>query len=172
MIVKDEALVIERCLASVLPIIDYYCIVDTGSSDDTIERIERFFHGKCKGLVQQREWKDFGYNREEALQLCKEMQLRPDYALFIDADEVLEHKDGRALTESDAATLRHNLAQLNCDLGLYKVDFDALSTSISSATSTAHRCSSHGSTIGRVPTVRARARATSTQAILLHSKRH
>lgn len=124
MIVKDEAPVIERCLASVLPIIDNYCIVDTGSSDDTIERIERFFHGKRKGVVHQRPWRDFGHNRDEALQLCREMQPTCDYAMFIDADEVLEHRDGRALTPEDGISLRNNLQQLNCDLGLYKVDFD------------------------------------------------
>ena len=32
MIVKNEAHVIERCLASVLPLIDKWSIVDTGST--------------------------------------------------------------------------------------------------------------------------------------------
>ena len=35
MIVRNEAPVIRRCLASVLPIIDYWAIVDTGSTDGT-----------------------------------------------------------------------------------------------------------------------------------------
>ena len=35
MIVKNEAHVIERCIASVRPIIDAYLIVDTGSEDGT-----------------------------------------------------------------------------------------------------------------------------------------
>lgn len=33
MIVKDEAPVIERCLTAILPLIDVWCIVDTGSTD-------------------------------------------------------------------------------------------------------------------------------------------
>ena len=37
MIVKDEAHIIERCLHSVKPLIDKVLIVDTGSSDNTIE---------------------------------------------------------------------------------------------------------------------------------------
>ena len=37
MIVKNEAAVIARCLASVRPLIDSWAIVDTGSSDGTQE---------------------------------------------------------------------------------------------------------------------------------------
>ena len=42
MIVKNESLVIERMLKSVIDIIDYYIIVDTGSTDNTIECIKTF----------------------------------------------------------------------------------------------------------------------------------
>ena len=36
MIIKDETDVIRRCLASAKPLIDYWVIVDTGSTDDTV----------------------------------------------------------------------------------------------------------------------------------------
>ena len=39
MIVKNEAPVIARCLASVRPFIDYWVIVDTGSTDCTQDAI-------------------------------------------------------------------------------------------------------------------------------------
>lgn len=39
---KNESKIITRLLESVLPIIDYYCICDTGSTDNTIELIETF----------------------------------------------------------------------------------------------------------------------------------
>ena len=39
MIVKNESKIITRLLASVFPIIDCYCIFDTGSTDNTIELI-------------------------------------------------------------------------------------------------------------------------------------
>ena len=42
MIVKNESKIIERLLKSVLPIIDTYCICDTGSDDNTVEIINEF----------------------------------------------------------------------------------------------------------------------------------
>ena len=43
MIVKNESRVIERMLKSVSPLIDYYVICDTGSTDETPNIIRRFF---------------------------------------------------------------------------------------------------------------------------------
>ena len=45
MIVKNEAHVIERCLASVKPWIDRWVIVDTGSTDGTQQVIRHFMQG-------------------------------------------------------------------------------------------------------------------------------
>ena len=42
MIVKNESKIIERLLASVVGFIDEIFIVDTGSSDNTIEKITEF----------------------------------------------------------------------------------------------------------------------------------
>ena len=47
MIVKDEAANIERCLESLAPAVAAWVICDTGSSDDTPERIERFFAARA-----------------------------------------------------------------------------------------------------------------------------
>ena len=46
MIVKNEAAIIDRCLAAAAPHIDCYVICDTGSTDDTVERIRRFFDAR------------------------------------------------------------------------------------------------------------------------------
>ena len=43
MIVKDEARIIERCLAAATPWIDSYAILDTGSTDGTPELIRSHF---------------------------------------------------------------------------------------------------------------------------------
>ena len=43
MIVKNESKIIARLLTSVSPIIDSYCICDTGSTDNTVEIIQNFF---------------------------------------------------------------------------------------------------------------------------------
>ena len=51
MIVKNESAIIERCLNAVYPFIDEYCIVDTGSTDDTIDKIENFFKEKKMDIL-------------------------------------------------------------------------------------------------------------------------
>lgn len=93
MIVKNEAHVIERCLASVLPVIDYWVIVDTGSTDGTQQKIKDFFdRNGIPGELHESEWKDFGTNRSEALEYAQKTD--HDYSLMIDADEVLVFEPG------------------------------------------------------------------------------
>ena len=70
MIVKNEAAVIARCLASVRPIIDYWVIVDTGSTDGTQDAI-RAFLADLPGELHERPWRDFAHNRTEALDLAR-----------------------------------------------------------------------------------------------------
>ena len=93
MIVKDEAHVIERCLSSVLPMIDYWVIVDTGSTDGTQQKIKDFFdRNGIKGELHQSTWTDFGTNRSEALAYAQ--KTGHDYSLMIDADEILVFDPG------------------------------------------------------------------------------
>jgi glycosyltransferase involved in cell wall biosynthesis/GR25 family glycosyltransferase involved in LPS biosynthesis len=88
MIVKNEAPVIERCLTSVLPLIDYWIICDTGSTDGTQDIIRSFFAAHDKpGELHERPWQDFAHNRSEALALARD---KADYSLIIDADDTLE----------------------------------------------------------------------------------
>ena len=75
MIVKNEASVIRRCLASVRPIIDHWVIVDTGSTDGT-QSIIREYLRDVPGELHERPWRDFASNRSEALQLARD---RADY---------------------------------------------------------------------------------------------
>ena len=90
MIVKNESKIIQRLLESVLPMIDCYCICDTGSTDDTIGLIETFFRNKkVPGKIVREPFRDFGYNRTFALQECDKME-GIDYVLLIDADMVLQ----------------------------------------------------------------------------------
>ncbi len=85
MIVKDESHVIRRCLESVKPLIDYWVIVDTGSSDSTKEIIQKCL-ADIPGELHERSWVHFGHNRNEALALA---QGKGDYLLFMDADDYL-----------------------------------------------------------------------------------
>ena len=90
MIVKDEAHCIVRCLDSVKRVIDKALIVDTGSSDNTIQVINDWLEeNEVEGKVIKEPWKDFGYNRSFALQAAKELGC--DYSLMIDADEIYRY---------------------------------------------------------------------------------
>jgi glycosyltransferase involved in cell wall biosynthesis len=93
MIVKNESKVLPRLLRSVKDVIDYYVIVDTGSSDDTIALIEREMgeYG-IPGEVHERPWVNFGVNRQQALELALQAG-KCDWLLFIDADEELGISD-------------------------------------------------------------------------------
>lgn len=87
MIVKNESHVIERALASVKGFIDQWVIVDTGSEDDT-PNIIRSSLQDIPGELHKRPWKNFGYNRTEALELARG---KADYILFLDADDWLAY---------------------------------------------------------------------------------
>ena len=93
MIVKNEAAVIERCIASVRPFIHSWAIADTGSADGTQERIRRAL-ADLPGALIERPWVDFAHNRNEALDLAR---AHGDYVLLMDADDVLEHDSGFVL---------------------------------------------------------------------------
>ncbi|TGU53169.1 glycosyltransferase [Mesorhizobium sp. M00.F.Ca.ET.186.01.1.1] len=89
MIVKNEAKVILACLTSVLPLVDYVLIIDTGSEDGTQEIIRDFLAAhNVPGAVIDEPWRDFAYNRTFALDRLREVET-VDYAMIIDADDVL-----------------------------------------------------------------------------------
>ena len=86
MIVKDEADKIERCLTAASRICDKAFIIDTGSSDNTIEICEAYFPGS----VIQEEWVNFGVNRTSAI---KRAIGQADWLFTLDADMVVEVDD-------------------------------------------------------------------------------
>jgi len=87
MIVKDEEAVISRALASAIPFINSWFIVDTGSSDNTKFVIQTVLSG-IPGKLIDRPWVNFGHNRTEALRLSKEIG-GLDWAIMVDADDNL-----------------------------------------------------------------------------------
>jgi glycosyltransferase involved in cell wall biosynthesis len=111
MIVKNESKIITRCLESLVDIIDEYLIVDTGSTDNTIEIIDNYFeenHPHIKGRICSREWKNFGHNRTEALKLAKE-NIKVDWLLTVDADMLVVNEgfDKNKLDTNLGAYLLH-----------------------------------------------------------------
>lgn len=88
MIVKDEEDVIERCLNSVSNVIDEVIIVDTGSSDTTIEKVK-----SLGAKVYNFKWiNDFSKARNFSFSKATK-----DYILWIDADDILTENDAERL---------------------------------------------------------------------------
>jgi glycosyltransferase involved in cell wall biosynthesis len=107
MIVKNETHIIHECLDSIHKYIDYWVIVDTGSTDGTQELIKNYFAEKgIPGELIEKPWVSFGHNRTEALALCDG---KADYAWMIDADDKIvgdfKYPNGKNLT-SDGYALK------------------------------------------------------------------
>lgn len=95
--IKNEEKIIERCIMNALSICDAICITDTGSTDNTREKINNVFEKtRMAYVVYENEWKNFGYNRTKAFQnaveYCKVLQwdLNTTYGLLLDADMILK----------------------------------------------------------------------------------
>jgi glycosyltransferase involved in cell wall biosynthesis len=80
MIVKNEASILGRCLKSVVPVADEIIVVDTGSSDSTID-VARANNAH----IIQTEWKnDFSLARNRSLKAAS-----GEWILWLDADDVV-----------------------------------------------------------------------------------
>lgn len=102
MIVKNESHIIAETLENICQHIalDYWVISDTGSTDNTVEIIEKFFkEKKIKGEIKYQDWVNFGYNRDAALQACVG---KSDYILFFDADDYFTGEFKLPLLEKDS----------------------------------------------------------------------
>lgn len=98
MIVKNEAARLVRCLDSVLPYIDAWAIVDTGSTDNTRDLIRDYFKDAgIPGKIRELPFINFEQARNAALVLARSSPFEYDYILLTDADMelVVEDKDFR-----------------------------------------------------------------------------
>lgn len=126
MIVKNESKVIERCLNSVKPLIDYVCITDTGSTDDTVNIINNWLSkNNISGQVTSEPWVNFAHNRSLALSKLRDKK-EIDYALMIDADEILKIDLNLDIAKAKQS-LDKDLYSINCKYG----NIEYLRTSIS-----------------------------------------
>lgn len=118
MIVKNESKVIKRCLDSVKEIIDSWCIIDTGSTDDTKEIIKKEL-SYLPGKLIESTWVNFGYNRTQAY---KSIENLGDWALLIDADMVVENL-GFKKNQLDSRAEAYTLLQKNGSLKYQNIRF-------------------------------------------------
>jgi hypothetical protein len=113
MIVRDEAALIQRCARAVWPYVDAYCILDTGSVDDTHARFQEVV---AKGVAPKPgafifgTWRGFGASRSEALALARAVHAPGvQWLLMVDADDIFKGTPGTWLP-CKAGTAAHELS--------------------------------------------------------------
>ncbi len=100
MIVKDEEAMLGQCLSAAAPYVDELIVVDTGSTDRTVEIARE--HG---ARVLTHEWTgDFAAARNVSFEAATS-----DWLLYLDADEVLVDGDGPRLRELTGRVWREAL---------------------------------------------------------------
>jgi hypothetical protein len=82
---KNEGPIIKRLFDSVKGFVDEYCVVDTGSTDNTVEVIKSI---DMPGVLVQEPFVDFATSRNFLLDTCR-ARMTCDYLLLLDADMVL-----------------------------------------------------------------------------------
>jgi tetratricopeptide (TPR) repeat protein len=97
LMIKNESKIIERCIGRALQHVDAVCILDTGSTDNTVEICNSFLSASGKPYkVSVEPFKNFGYNRTVSFQkvqeLCKELGWDADttYAMAVDGDMIIK----------------------------------------------------------------------------------
>lgn len=121
MIVRNEGRVIRRLLDSVRDVVSEYVIVDTGSTDDTIDQIKAY---PLPGVVIREPFVNFGASRTFALEQAR-LHSSCDYLLLLDADMELLVTEALPTLSADAylvaqrqgTLLYENVRLLRRDLG-------------------------------------------------------
>jgi glycosyltransferase involved in cell wall biosynthesis len=104
MIVKNGGPLLEQVLTDNLPIIDRWCILDTGSTDGTQDIIKRVLGGK-KGMLYEEPFVDFKVSRNRCLELAKYtckfiLMLDDTYAIRGDLRSFLNDTRGDQFSDS------------------------------------------------------------------------
>lgn len=118
LIVRNEGSIIERLIDSVAPFTCCYVACDTGSSDDTCQRIQSgFARYGVPGELHHSTFEDFSQARNLAMDKARASSLSFDYLLLADADMELMVEDATVLKrlELPAYHLRQTSANLSYD---------------------------------------------------------
>lgn len=119
MIVKDEAERIERCIASVRPHVAELAVYDTGSTDATLEILERIKTEPGPPLLIGRgRWRDdFAWARQRSFE---RLSRHHKWVLWLDADDVL--LGGEHLGQAAALAEQNRRALVFVDHGYDWID--------------------------------------------------
>jgi len=97
---KNEQDTIIKTLNSIIPYMDTVFIHDTGSTDNTLELIEKWRNDNDKNVfVHKSPFVDFGYSRTELLDFCYNHTKSPLYLLLLDSNDEFVCKDTETYKE-------------------------------------------------------------------------
>jgi hypothetical protein len=129
--IKNEEKIIERCLTNALSICDAICVTDTGSTDNTCQKVNEIFNSlTIPTKLFQDTWKNFGHNRTNSfnntVQLCQELgwDLNTTYGLLLDGDMVLKVLN---FNKNELTANGYRLIQKNNVIEYYNTRFVKLS---------------------------------------------
>ncbi len=103
MIVKDEVHCMKALAQSVIPYIDYWTILDTGSTDGTQEVIHEAFAG-TPGKLYTSPFIDYATSRNQALDLAAP---HTEFVLMMDGEQTL--KEGKKLRQFCQAAVQETM---------------------------------------------------------------
>ena len=127
LMIKNEEKIIARCIQSMEKHVDAFCFCDTGSTDNTIKKINEYFaqtNNSAKPYkIYEYAWKNFGESRSESFLCCRKYandlgwDWSNTYALVLDADMKLEFPAGIENFPRNCLTAAgHTLVQENGNL--------------------------------------------------------
>jgi glycosyltransferase involved in cell wall biosynthesis len=128
LMIKNESKIIERCISNALDHVDAISILDTGSTDNTVEICEKVL-SKCGKpyKISVEPFKNFGHNRSvsfvKAQELCNELKWDPEttYGMAVDADMVI--KPSPSFKDFKMTHNGYNVIQANGSIQYYNTRF-------------------------------------------------
>ena len=126
--IKNESKIIERCLGNAMEHVDAVSILDTGSTDNTVELCQAFLTASGKPFkISVEPFVNFGYNRSVSFtktqELCTELGWDAEltYAMAADADMII--KPSPAFKDYKLTTTGYNVIQSNPSIKYYNTRF-------------------------------------------------
>jgi glycosyltransferase involved in cell wall biosynthesis len=117
MIVKNESRALPAALAAAAPFVDGAAILDTGSTDDTVQVVQKICREQSLPFsLRTAKWlDDFAAARNASLELAEEAGA--DWMLVLDADEVIRTEAGETPADLRAFLQRQQKIHGNAFLG-------------------------------------------------------